>query len=135
MCLRIDRTPITHSGPFKTSINEPTTITTLPIQPESPSSIKMYEPSTAPIHFNYQHEYSDDVETPQSDSGMVDNNYKISDSSTSTSTSNVPSKHTSMNSSISSIKSIEDVADIKVRLRETIDRCAMLENRIAELSL
>lgn len=66
---------------------------------------------------------------------MVDNNYKISDSSTSTSTSNVPSKHTSMNSSISSIKSIEDVADIKVRLRETIDRCAMLENRIAELSL
>lgn len=139
MCLRNEKTttPIVHSElPYKTSITEPSTITSLPIQPESPSSIQMYEPTTTSMPFNYQHEYSDDIETPQSDSGMADDNYKITDSSTtSTSTSNVPSKHTSLNSSISSIKSIEDVAVIKARLRETIDRCAMLENRIAELSL
>ncbi len=140
LCLRIDQRPKTHAEPSRMdqSIIEPSTITSLPIQPESPSSIKMYEPSStaAPIQFNYQHEYSEDIETPQSDSGMADDNFKVtSDSSTSTSTSNVPSKHTSLNSSVSSIKSIEDVADIKARLRETIDRCAMLENRIAELSL
>lgn len=135
MCLRNEQTPITHLEPFNTSNTVPTTMTSLPVRPESPSSIKMYGPSIAPIQFNYQHEYSEDVETPQSDSGMADDNFKITDSSTSTSTSNVPSKHTSLNSSISSIKSIEDVADIKARLRETIDRCAMLENRIAELSL
>lgn len=133
MCLRIEQRPNTHSKP--TSIIEPSTITSPPIQPESPSSITMYEPSIAPIQFNYQHEYSEDIETPQSDSGMADDNFKITDSSTSTSNSNVPSKHTSLNSSVSSIKSMEDVAIIKARLRETIDRCAMLENRIAELSL
>lgn len=134
MCLRTEQRPKTHFQP--TSIIEPSTITCLPIRPESPSSIKLYgEPSTAPIQFNYQHEYSEDIETPQSDSGMADDNFKITDSSTLTSTSNVPSKHTSLNSSISSIKSIEEVTIIKARLRETIDRCAMLENRIAELSL
>lgn len=135
MCLRIEQRPITQLEPFKTSFTEPSTITSLPIQPESPSLIKIYEPTKAPIQFNYQHQYSEEMETPQSDSGMVDDNFKITDSSTSTSTSNDPSKHTSLNSSISSIKSIEDVAIIKARLRETIDRCAMLENRIAELSL
>lgn len=138
MCLRIEQRPIIQLEPFKTTITEPSTIISLPIQPESPSSIKMYEPSRTPNQFAYQHQYSEDIEdieTPQSDSGMIDDNYKITDSSTSTSTSNVPSKHTSLNSSISSIKSIEDVAIIKARLRETIDRCAMLENRIAELSL
>ncbi|XP_037028176.1 sorting nexin-29 [Bradysia coprophila] len=136
LCLRIDQRPKKHMEPIKTAIIEPSsTVTSPPIQPESPSCITMYEPSPAPIQFNYQHEYSEDIETPQSDSGMADDNFKITDSSTSTSTSNVASKHTSLNSSISSIKSMEDVAVIKARLRETIDRCTMLENRIAELSL
>ncbi|KAJ6638452.1 Sorting nexin-29 [Pseudolycoriella hygida] len=137
MCLRIDQTRTTQIEPFKISTDEPMTITSLPIQPESPSPIKMFEQSTAPIQFTYQQEYNEDIETPHSDSGMVDDNFKTPDlsTSTSTSTSNVPSKQTSLTSSLSSIKSIEDVAIIKARLRETIDRCAMLENRIAELSL
>lgn len=140
LCLRIDHRPKPQAEPIQTQqpSAEPSTITSQSIRPESPSSILMYEPEpiTTPIQFSYQHEYIEGIETPQSDSGMADDNYKlINDSSISTSTSNVPSKHTSLNSSISSIKSIEDVTIIKARLRETIDRCAMLENRIAELSL
>lgn len=62
--------------------------------------------------------------------GIAEHNSESSSTSIST------SKDHSMHSSMSSVNNaVENVADLKACLREAIERCSLLEGRVAELSL
>lgn len=113
--------------------------------PESPSLIQMIPPqqqmSTSSLHdliakhnFDSFHDFM--MAKSQSDSGLNEETFGSSTVNTSSSVQS-SSKRSSMHSSMESVKSLQqdDSAELKIRLQESLDRCSMLENRVAELSL
>lgn len=112
------------------------------LRPESPSAIKIVDQPMTSSSMLQQLLYEcntasatpdDAIAKSQSDSGLTEDTFGSSTVNTSSSRS---SKHSSMHSSMESVKSSgADTAELKLRLQETLDRCQMLENRVAELSL
>lgn len=114
------------------------------LRPESPSAIKIIEQPMTSSTMLQQLLYEcnaagdgdgtdDTIAKSQSDSGLTEETFGSSTRNTSSTRS---SKHSSMHSSMESVKSSSaDTAELKLRLQETLDRCQMLENRVAELSL
>lgn len=110
----------------------PSLITIIPTQPTMPSS------SLHDLIAKHNLDNFDDfmVAKSQSDSGLNEETFGSCTVNTSSSVQS-SSKRSSIHSSMESVKSLtpDDSAVLKIRLQESLDRCSMLENRVAELSL